>query len=290
VVESAAFGSVRTRLVTYGPETAPPLLLVHGLMTSSYSWRYLLEPLGSSCRLYIPDLPGCGESQALPDRRHSGLALASFIGDLQAQIGIAGCDAIGNSLGGYLCLQRELQEPASFGRLIVVHAPALPQPRLRALHLALKVPGTAWALSRTVRRDPLRWAHRNVHYYDESLKSLEEAREYGTPLAAKAGAAAFIRYLADALDPTELENFVGELERRRGRAEAFPAPLMLIYARQDPMVAPEIGPKLHRLIPSAEFRWLENSSHFAQVDSPVALAGLVTDFLRTDASPASRPV
>ena len=58
VVESGAFGSVRTRVVTYGPETAPPLLLVHGLMTSSYSWRYLLEPLGSKYRLYVPDLPG----------------------------------------------------------------------------------------------------------------------------------------------------------------------------------------------------------------------------------------
>jgi pimeloyl-ACP methyl ester carboxylesterase len=281
-VESAAFGSVRTRVVTYGPDTAPPLLLVHGLMTSSYSWRYLLEPLGSQYRLYVPDLPGCGESQPLPDRRHSGLALASFIGDLQARLGIVGCDVVGNSLGGYLCMQRALQEPQSFNRLVVIHAPALPQARLRALHFALKVPGTAQALSRVVRRDPLRWAHRNVHYYDESLKSLEEAREYGAPLSTKPGAAAFIRYLADALDPAELTDFVSELERRRDQGKGFPTPLTLIYARKDPMVPPEIGPKLHQLIPGAEFHWLENSSHFAQVDSPAALAGLVADFLASD--------
>lgn len=279
-VESTAFGSVRTRVVTYGRETAPPLLLVHGLMTSSYSWRYLLEPLGSSYRLYIPDLPGCGESEALPHRRHSGLALASFLGDLQDRLGIAGCDVVGNSLGGYLCMQRALQEPQSFGRLVVVHAPALPQARLRALHLALKVPGTRWGLSRAVRRDPLRWTHRNVHYYDESLKSLEEARAYGEPLASKAGAAAFIRYLADALDPAELTGFVAELERRRDQGEGFPAPLMLIYARQDPMVPPKIGPELHRLVPGAEFHWLEDSSHFAQVDSPAPLAELIAGFLR----------
>jgi pimeloyl-ACP methyl ester carboxylesterase len=287
VVESAAFGSVRTRVVTYGPETAPPLLLVHGLMTSSYSWRYLLEPLGSQYRLYVPDLPGCGESQPLPDRRHSGLALASFIGDLQAGLGIVGCDVVGNSLGGYLCMQRALQEPQSFDRLVVIHAPALPQARLRALHFALKVPGTAQALSRVVRRDPLRWAHRNVHYYDESLKSLEEAREYGAPLATKPGAAAFIRYLADALDPGELTDFVKELERRRDQGQGFPVPLTLIYAREDPMVAPEIGPKLHELIPAAEFHWLEDSSHFAQVDSPAPLAELIVDFLRGGEATAS---
>ena len=280
MVESAAFGPVRTRVVTYGQPSAPPLLLVHGLMTSSYSWRYLLEPLASSYRLYVPDLPGCGESQPRPGSRHSGLALASFLGDLQDRLRIAGCDVIGNSLGGYLCMQRALQQPQSFGHLAVVHAPALPQARLRALHFALKTPGARSVLSRVVRRDPLRWAHRNVHYYDESLKSLEEARAYGEPLATKAGAESFIRYLSDALDPRELTDFVGELERRRDQGLRFPVPLLLIYARQDPMVPPEIGPKLHRLVPDAEFRWLESSSHFAQVDSPAPLAELVTDFLR----------
>jgi pimeloyl-ACP methyl ester carboxylesterase len=281
VVESSAFGSVRTRVVRYGSETAAPLLLVHGLMTSSYSWRYLLEPLGSSYSLYVPDLPGCGESRPAPGRHYSGQALASFIGDLQRRLGIAGCDVVGNSLGGYLCMQRALQEPRSFGRVAVIHAPALPQARLQALHLALKVPGTARALSRVVRRDPLRWAHRNVHYYDESLKSLEEARAYGEPLATKEGAEAFIRYLADALDPAELTSFVAKLERRRDEGDGFPAPLMLVYARQDPMVPAEIGPKLHQLIPDAEFHWLEDSSHFAQVDSPAPLAELITDFLQT---------
>jgi pimeloyl-ACP methyl ester carboxylesterase len=279
-VESAAFGTLRTRVVTYGPESAPPLLLVHGLMTSSYSWRYMLEPLGSRFRIYAPDLPGCGRTQRAPRDRHSAAALASFIGDLQAQLGITGCSAIGNSLGGYLCMQRALQEPRSFERLVVVHAPGLPQARLRALHLALKVPGTGAALTRVVRRDPLRWAHRNVHYYDETLKSLEEAREYGEPLATPDGAASFVRYLADSLNPAELTDFVAELERRRDRGRPFPLPLMLVYAREDPMVAPEIGPKLHRLVPDAEFRWIERSSHFAHVDSPDQITALTGDFLQ----------
>ncbi|HEV7400607.1 MAG TPA: alpha/beta fold hydrolase [Solirubrobacterales bacterium] len=252
VVESTAFGAVQTRVVTYGRETTPPLLLVHGLMTSSYSWRYLLEPLGSRYRLYIPDLPGWGESQPLPPRRHSGLALASFIGDLQASSGSrAATPSATRSAATSACSERSRHR--SFGRLVVVHAPALPQARLRALHLALKAPGTARALSHVVRRDPLRWAHRNVHYYDESLKSLEEARAYGEPLATKAGAGAFIRYLADALNPAELTSFVNELERRRDRGQGFPVPLMLVYARQDPMVPPEIGPKLHQLVLEAEF-------------------------------------
>ncbi|MBX3252386.1 MAG: hypothetical protein KF901_34750, partial [Myxococcales bacterium] len=34
----------------------PPLVLVHGLMTSSYSWRYVLEALGRRYRVFAPDL------------------------------------------------------------------------------------------------------------------------------------------------------------------------------------------------------------------------------------------
>jgi pimeloyl-ACP methyl ester carboxylesterase len=279
VVASRPFGRIRTRVVCYGPADATPLLLVHGLMTSSYSWRYLFERLGDRYRLIAPDLPANGGTQAAPDRPHTAKALATFLGELQETLGIAGCLAVGNSLGGYLCMRRALADPQSFERLAVIHAPAFPEPRLVALHVALRVPGVRSMLARIVRHDPLRWAHRNVHYYDETLKSLEEAREYGEPLASAAGAAAFARELGEALDPRDLRAFTRALERRRDRGDDFPMPLALIYAREDPTVPPRIGPKLHALVPRAEFHLLDRSSHFAQVDSPDRLAPLLAGFL-----------
>jgi pimeloyl-ACP methyl ester carboxylesterase len=278
-VASAAFGRVRIRVVSYGPPDATPLLLVHGLMTSSYSWRYLFEHLGDRYRLIAPDLPGCGGSEPAPDRRHSAAALAAFVGELQDALGLDGCAAVGNSLGGYLCMRRALDDPSAFSRLAVIHAPAIVEPRLVALHVALRVPGVAAGLARVVRHDPRRWAHRNVHYYDETLKSLEEAREYGHPLASVAGARAFTRYLGDSLDPRELRAQVRELTRRRDAGDGFPVALSLVYAREDPTVPPKVGPRLHALVPDAELHWLDRSSHFAQVDAPERLARLLAAFL-----------
>jgi pimeloyl-ACP methyl ester carboxylesterase len=277
-VDSVPFGPVRVRVVSYGRRDAPPLLLVHGLMTSSYSWRYMFARLGDRYRLIVPDLPGAGRSQAVPDRPHSVPALATFLGELQLELGLAGCMAVGNSLGGLICMSRALSQPSSFERLAVIHAPGIVQPRLVALHLALRVPGVAAGLRHVIRRDPLRWAHKNVHYYDETLKSLEEAREYGEPLASADGAASFTRDLADVFHPRRLHAFERELERRRDAGLGFGVPLMLAYAREDPTVAPEVGEKLRRLIPDAEFHWLERSSHFAQVDTPDVLAGLLAEF------------
>jgi pimeloyl-ACP methyl ester carboxylesterase len=279
VVSSKPFGRICVRVVSYGPADAPPLLLVHGLMTSSYSWRHLLEPLGDRFRLVAPDLPGAGRSEPAPDRRHDARSLATFVGELQAELGLHGCQAVANSLGGYICMRRALTDASAFERLVAIHPPGIVEPRLVALHAALRVPGVAAGLARVVRHDPPRWAHRNVHYRNETLKSLEEAYEYGNPLASAEGARAFTRYLGESLDPRGLHVFDRELERRRDSGDGFPIPLSLIYAREDPTVPPKIGPKLHALVPDAQLHWLERSSHFAQVDSPDRLATLLAAFL-----------
>ncbi len=56
-------------------------------------------------------------------------------------------------------------------------------------------------------------------------------------------------------------------------------PLLLVYAREDPTVAPVNGERLGALVPDAEFHWLQRSSHFAQVDSPDRLVAPLTRFL-----------
>ena len=280
VVRSEPFGAIATHVVSYGPRDAPPLLLIHGLMTTSYSWRYMFERLGDRFRLVVPDLPGCGRS-AIPaaGRRYTAAAVATFLGELQDALRIAGCLTVGNSLGGYLCMRAAVEDPSRFARLATIHPPAFPEPRLVGLHVALRVPGVAAVLERVIRRAPRRWAHRNVHYYDETLKSLEEVREYGAPLASAAGARALVGYLADALDPRALRVFARTLRRRRDRGEGFPVPLMVAYAREDPTVSPKVGRKLQPLLPGSDVHWLAHTSHFAQVDSPDRLATLLAQFL-----------
>lgn len=245
----------------------PPLLLVHGLMTSSYSFRYVFEPLSRHYRVIAPDLVGTGRSDK-PDAPYTPAALASWLGDLITALDIRGAKAIGNSLGGYLCLELMLKDPTIFSSLVAVHPPGWPEPRLWALGALLSTPGMQALLSAIVRRDPPRWAHRNVHYRDETLKSREEAREYGAPLATKEGARAFVRYLAEAVSAREMRRFVRALEAKSAAGERAPVPLLLLYADEDPMVPPSVGPKLAERLPGAKLEWLTKSSHFAHVDTP----------------------
>jgi pimeloyl-ACP methyl ester carboxylesterase len=276
-VPSRDFGVMNAHVRALGD--GPPLLLVHGFMTTSYSWRYALAPLSKHFRCYAPDLPGAGRSDKPLAPPYTPAALARWLIDLQRELGIYGCPVIGNSMGGYITLHGALDEPASISRLLVLHAPGIPENRLRAAKLVFKVPGTRHLLHRLVRRSPLRWVHKNVHYYDESLKSLEEAHEYGDPLSTYEGRQAFFKYLTETMNIDHMHAFGDEL--RAARATPFPIPLLLMYARRDPMVPPRFGHEYKRLIPSAELVWLDAASHFAHVDAVDAFAEPALRFLRT---------
>lgn len=271
-VDSVPFGTVQTHVRELG--SGPPLLLIHGLMTTGYSWRYVIRELAESYRVIVPDLPGAGRTYTKPGCEFQAHSLATWIRELVDVMKIHGCRAVGNSLGGYLCMRAAQQDSTLFARLVNIHSPAIPEPRYHALGAALRAPGAAALLSRVISADPLRWVHRNVHYYDESLKSLEEAREYAYPLQTPEGRANFISYLRDAVSARGFETFNRALQR-----EPFPVPLMLLYARRDPMVAPKHGEHLRQLVPAADFRWIDDTSHFMHVDTPEPVLDALREFL-----------
>ncbi len=272
-VDSAALGPVDVHVVEAGE--GPPLLLVHGLMTTGYSWRYVMEPLARHFKVFAPDLPGAGRSSKPLAPSYGVHNLGTGLLEIQQALGITGCAVIGNSLGGTICAAAMAQAPAAMSRLLILHAPGFPEPRLHLLHAALSIPGSTALLGWMVRRDPLRWAHRNVHYWDEDLKSLEEAREYGLPLAAPGGCEAFAKFLRETLDPRGFRRLQRELAALREHP-----PVRLLYARRDPMVPPRLGPRWKASLPAAELLWIEEASHFAHVDAPDAFLAAALPFVR----------
>ena len=273
-VDSKHFGPITLSARRMGK--GPPLVLVHGLMTSSYSFRYVLEPLSREFEVIVFDLPGNGRSDA-PDVRYDAEDLADLIGETLDALRVTGARVVGNSMGGYVCMWLALRRPGAIGRLVNLHSPGLATPRMDALEVAMQwMPGARAVVNRLVTRDPERWAFKNVHYFDESLKSLEEAREYAAPLRTPEGRKAFTRYLSDTMRATTMRRF----ERRLAATRTFPIPLQLVYARRDPMVPPIVGERMSKLLPGVPMVWLERGSHFAHVDAPAAFLEASLPFLR----------
>src|SRR5688500_8896401 len=114
-MRSRPFGPIEIAYQERG--SGPPLLLVHGLMTSSYSWRYVLSALAKTYRVIAPDLPGSGAS-GKPLVRYSAGAYAEWLAEFSNELGIRGAACIANSLGGYLAMRAVLADPALYSRLV----------------------------------------------------------------------------------------------------------------------------------------------------------------------------
>jgi pimeloyl-ACP methyl ester carboxylesterase len=247
----------------------PPLLLVHGLMTSAYSWRYVASSLARHYRVIAIDLPGAGRSGAPSGLSQSPQRLAAVLDAFVQALGLKKTYVVGNSMGGYVALWWSLAHPERFERLLIMHSPGFPEPRLYALHAILSS-GLSKPLFRWLTRDHEQFALDNVHYRNESLKSREETREYARWTSTPERLELFRRNLLETMDPWTMRGLPAAVEAQR--AERRLVPMRLLWSRADPLVSPKFGPRYQLLLPEAELVWIEDTSHFMHVDTPEAAA------------------
>lgn len=257
----------------------PPLVLVHGLMTSSYSWRYVLEPLGRRYRVLAPDLVGAGASDKPLDLRYSVENVARFLVAYVRAVAREPVYLVGNSLGGLYAVRalQVAEGDAIARRFVLMHSPGYPLVRTRLLKTVLSAPGLgpglAELVARTAHRFPAPFVARNVHYARKDMMSVEECTEYGRLFETLDGARVFARILAESLDPAEHARVVAELRRR-----PLPCPVKLLFARKDVMVPPAFGPMYQADMPGSELVWIDDASHFLHVDAPERTVAEITGF------------
>ena len=105
--------------------SGPPLVLLHGLLGYSFSWRYAMPVLARQFTVYAVDMLGAGFSDRPRDLdcrlRQNAARLLRFID----AAGIAKCDLLGTSHGGAVAMMGAALVPETIGRLILV-APVNP--------------------------------------------------------------------------------------------------------------------------------------------------------------------
>jgi len=114
---------LRMHYVDTGPTRAPPILLVHGMPTSSYLYRHMISPLAAAgYRCIAPDHIGFGKSDKVLDdgwysiERHCA-ALRSLIEALDLQDITLVCQDWGGPIG----LRQAVDMPERFARLVIMN-------------------------------------------------------------------------------------------------------------------------------------------------------------------------
>jgi pimeloyl-ACP methyl ester carboxylesterase len=113
---------VRMRYLQAG--SGPPLLLLHGLLGYSFSWRYNLLPLSQVATVYAPDLPGTGYSERVLNLDTDLTVRAEHMLRFMDAMHMEHANILGTSFGGALAvmltLLSEKKSPGRVRNLILV--------------------------------------------------------------------------------------------------------------------------------------------------------------------------
>jgi pimeloyl-ACP methyl ester carboxylesterase len=96
------FDGARMRYLRAG--SGPPLILLHGLMGYSFSWRYTLPALAPYATVYAPDMLGAGFSDRPRGIDHSMRGTASRVLKFVENLDLRAFDLLGTSRGGAVAM------------------------------------------------------------------------------------------------------------------------------------------------------------------------------------------
>ncbi|MDP2700941.1 MAG: alpha/beta fold hydrolase, partial [Candidatus Rokubacteria bacterium] len=117
---SKAVGGLTFHYVTWGPESAPPLVLLHGLTSHARSWDALGRELSANRRVIALDQRGHGDSDRAPDGDYRVATMAGDVAGFVDALGLERFELLGLSMGGRVGIAYAGGHTARIERLCIV--------------------------------------------------------------------------------------------------------------------------------------------------------------------------
>jgi pimeloyl-ACP methyl ester carboxylesterase len=128
-------GGLTFHYVTWGPESAPTILLLHGLTSHARSWDALGRDLSMNRRVIALDQRGHGDSDRAPDADYGVATMAGDVAGFVDALGLERFELLGLSMGGRVGISYAGGHAARIERLCIVdigpeiHPPGMEQIR-----------------------------------------------------------------------------------------------------------------------------------------------------------------
>ncbi|HXF50184.1 MAG TPA: alpha/beta fold hydrolase [Dehalococcoidia bacterium] len=251
-----------------------PLLLIHGLGASIFTFRRNIDGLARSFRVIAVDLAGFGGSSRSV-RDYSQEAHARRLVELMDALGIPRAHVLGHSMGGAVALRLAARWPERVMRLVLV-APAPPD-MMRAGALATTLLRPFFPLfgllyhSRRFRRFTLRSA-----FHDPARMMTDEVLDgYWGAARVRGHLEALSRLMADRRKdpPVDLAKVT--------------APTLILWGASDTWLRPALGERLAAQLPDARLVIVPEAGHLLPEERPDEFVAHVEAFLSGREAPVS---
>lgn len=269
-VHELVVDGLRLHIRETGEASAPPVVVLHGIMGHSREWDTMLESVRHLARLVVVDQRGHGQSDWASD--YSIPALSGDIAAVIRRLGLEAPIVVGHSLGGMVGMDLAAEHPELVGGLVLIDiTPDAITPEA-ATGLAAFVGGLA----------------------DSAYSSIEEAMRpwlAGNPLARLDLLRNYVEHgvrrrddgrLVWCFDGTGLARFPHQVSPAAlwEAVERITAPTLLIRGEHSPFVSEAAGRLLVSRTGSGRLVVIEGGGHDLGVERPEAVGDAVAGFLR----------
>jgi pimeloyl-ACP methyl ester carboxylesterase len=260
----------RINYVDIGSGEGPPLVFIHGLSGTWQNWLENLPYFAQKRRCIAMDLPGFGYSD-MPAEKISISGYARQVDALCEQLGLGECVVVGNSMGGFVAAELEIQYPKRVERACLVAAAgiSITNLRRRPVLTGARVIGALTASSAAqnraiVARPRLRWFFTNFVFRHPSRIAPDLMYEQ----VRGAGKKGFV----DAMDALTSYDF-------RDRLTEIQAPTLIIWGEHDMLVPVKDAHEFERLIPQSRTVILDDTGHVPMLERPAKFNELLEELI-----------
>ncbi len=268
-------GDDAVKLAVHETGRGKPLILIHGLGASSYTWRKITPELAKTHRIIAIDLKGFGQSDKPLDERYSIFDQARLIQDYVTRNKLRGATLVGHSYGGGVALAVALGlmdgGQDNIEKLILIDSVAYRQP-LPFFFRVLRTPLIGEIGLSLVPPEVQMERALSIAYHEDGKITPEIVRHYADALYSEGGRHALLRTI-DNLDPAQAD-------RISHRYKDLKLPTLVLWCEHDKIVPLRIGKRLAFEIPNANIDVIEDCGHIPHEEKPEETLNSVKAFLR----------
>lgn len=248
-------------------EEKPVLVLLHGFLSSSFSFRRLIPFLKENYTILSVDLPPFGKSEKSRKFTYSYSNIAFVISDLIRSFHFSKINLVGHSMGGQICLYIAKQDPDLVNKIVLLcssgYLKRMPKPLIYSSYL----PYFHFIVKRRLAKQGVLHNLRNV-VYNHDLIDQEMIDGYTEPFLNNRifmGLTRMIRHREGDLTSEDLK----KIEH----------PILLVWGEKDRVVPISIGKKLHQDLPNSTFIEIKNTGHLIPEECPEKVYGYISGFI-----------
>jgi len=252
--------------------SGPALVLVHGLLGYSFSWRFVTPQLAQEREVFALDMPGSGFSDC--DARldpHLKSAAQRLLGFMDA-VGISACDLVGSSYGGTTALMAAALAPGRIRTLVLV-SPANPWSKIGRTRLSLlNLPLMSSIFPRAARIcTPLNALSLSRMFGDSRRMPTDTVRGYSLVLARHGVLEHAVKIVRTwHTDMREIEAALPKIAD---------IPVLLLWGSKDRVVDAGSAEVLRQRLHMAQMAVIRGAGHLPYEERPEEFSSIVLDFL-----------